>query len=241
MRLGKHYRSSDHRVNAFVRTHRIDAAALRRDDFRIFFNRRFEALLKLIERAMGKPANRTKERDESPFFEPESDPAAVRERVIRDIAAGESLWVEFKSTAIVNLHTGRKDVVIEEAILKTICAFRNTEGGTLLVGVADDGSRPGIEADHAFVKGKDRDGWERRLVDLIRSRLGAAAADAMRIRYAAFGNRTVARIEVDPAPQPVFLKPSKGAGEVLYARVGNTSVQKKGPDLLQFKEERWPD
>ncbi len=239
MRLEKQFQTSPETLSEFARTHRMDAAALRQDDFRTFFNRRFEALLDLVGEAMGKAVNRTERRDESPFFEPEDDPAFLRERVARDIRGGESRWVEFKSTAVKNLHTGRKDPFIENAILKTICAFLNTDGGTLLVGVDDNGSHIGINQDYPFVKG-NRDGWERHLLQVVGTRLGPSAADAMRIRYARFGMKTVARIEVPASPKPVFVKQRTGEGKVLYARVGNTTLQKKGPDLIEYIGARWP-
>ena len=47
---------------------------------------------------------------------------------------GEGERLEFKSTLRMNLHTGKFDKEIEHAVLKTMAAFLNTEGGTLLVG-----------------------------------------------------------------------------------------------------------
>lgn len=46
------------RLDEILRSHRIDAEALRNDDFDIFFKKREEALLQRIEEAMGKPAVR---------------------------------------------------------------------------------------------------------------------------------------------------------------------------------------
>ena len=63
------------------------------------------------------------------------------------IAAGESETIEFKSTARVNLHTGEADPKMEHVIVKTVCGLLNHEGGTLLIGVADDGQVLGIEPD----------------------------------------------------------------------------------------------
>lgn len=56
------------------------------------------------------------------------------------IHRGESERLEFKSTLRWNLHTDSKDKRIEHAVLKTIAAFLNTQGGTLLIGVEDDGA-----------------------------------------------------------------------------------------------------
>ena len=63
------------------------------------------------------------------------------------IAQGEGEFVEFKSTLRWNLKAEKKDKNITHAITKTIAAFLNSDGGILLVGVADDGEVLGLEAD----------------------------------------------------------------------------------------------
>ena len=55
------------------------------------------------------------------------------------IKRGGSRTLEFKSTLRWNLKEDRQDgKVVTHAVLKTIAAFLNTEGGDLLIGVADD-------------------------------------------------------------------------------------------------------
>ena len=64
------------------------------------------------------------------------------------IKRGESKTLEFKSTLRWNLKENRQDdKFITHAVLKTVAAFLNTDGGDLLIGVADDGAIVGIEAD----------------------------------------------------------------------------------------------
>jgi hypothetical protein len=64
------------------------------------------------------------------------------------IKRGESKTLEFKSTLRWSLKENRKDDKgVTHAVLKTVAAFLNTEGGDLLIGVADDGSVVGIEHD----------------------------------------------------------------------------------------------
>ena len=60
------------------------------------------------------------------------------------IARDESFEVEFKSTARWNLREGCKDKRMEDAVVKTIAGFLNTDGGTLLIGVGDDGRVIGL-------------------------------------------------------------------------------------------------
>ena len=59
------------------------------------------------------------------------------------------------------------------AIIKTIAAFLNSEGGILLVGVQDDGKICGIESDfNGFKDKKNWDGWSQHLVNLIKEKIG---------------------------------------------------------------------
>jgi len=58
----------DAEMASILASHHIDAAALRRDDFDAFFSARREALLDLIERAMGKGINRDEPDDEYESF-----------------------------------------------------------------------------------------------------------------------------------------------------------------------------
>jgi type I restriction enzyme, R subunit len=64
------------------------------------------------------------------------------------IKRGESKTLEFKSTLRWSLKEDRRDDKgVTHAALKTVGAFLNTDGGDLLIGVADNGSIVGIEAD----------------------------------------------------------------------------------------------
>ena len=158
-----------HVLDGFLRSHDIDPVALRQDDFAQFFNQRFDSLLRHAEQAMGKPVNRRAGRDESPFAEQDVDPEP---EVLTLIEGGESAVVEFKSTARRNLYTEADDQAITWAVVKTIAAFMNTHGGTLLIGVDDQGRPVGIEVDYPLVKGRNRDGWELWLTTAIKNTLG---------------------------------------------------------------------
>jgi hypothetical protein len=69
------------------------------------------------------------------------------EAVKQMISLGESELLEFKSTIRTNLRAGKPGKEIELAWLKSVVAFCNTEGGTILIGVNDSGEILGLEAD----------------------------------------------------------------------------------------------
>ncbi len=65
-------------------------------------------------------------------------------RSIEELISGqENDAVEFKSTARWDLREEKRNKAVEDAVVKTVAAFLNTNGGTLLIGVADDGTRSG--------------------------------------------------------------------------------------------------
>ena len=226
-------RIEPHVLDGFLRSHDIDPVALRRDDFAQFFNQRFESLIRHAERAMGKPVNRRPGRDESPFAEQEVD---IQQGVRSLLDGGESSVVEFKSTARCNLHTGVSDPAIAWAVIKTIAAFMNTHGGTLLVGVDDHGRPVGIERDYPFVKGRDRDGWELWLTAVVKTALGTIAATDLLVRFCTIDDGTVR-----PGVQPVFATRKDGPREVFFARLNNSTEELSGSALLDYRQKHWPE
>ena len=76
------------------------------------------------------------------------------------IAKGESAELEFKSTFRWDLKENKVNRALENVVLKTLAGYMNGNGGTLLIGVADDGSIVGLENDYKTLKKQDRDGFE---------------------------------------------------------------------------------
>ncbi|MCA1751319.1 MAG: putative DNA binding domain-containing protein [Flavobacteriales bacterium] len=93
------------------------------------------------------------------------------------IQKGENQNVEFKSTLRTNLHTGKKDPRMEFAVLKTTAGFLNSDGGVLFIGVADDNSR-----------------------------LGSNANQYVEVNFISVDAKTVLRLDCSSSPEPVYLK-----------------------------------
>jgi hypothetical protein len=228
-------------LDAIVRSHDIDPQLLREDRFGDFFNHRFERLLKQIEEAMGKPVNRSAGRDESPFFDAVHGPEKAKEAIVALVTAGEGKLVEFKSTGRKNLHTGQADAAIEWSLVKTLAGFMNASGGSLVVGVADDGGIVGVEQDYPLLKKQDRDGWELWLTDVVSTSLGKAAAADLDVSFAELEGSDVVRIDVGPASSPVFATALKGEKvQKFMARINNSTQELSGEEALKYQKRRWP-
>jgi predicted HTH transcriptional regulator len=125
---------------------------------------------------------------------------------------------------------------MECAVVKAVAGLMNTEGGTLLVGIADDGSVVGIEEDFPFLGKKNADGWELWLTDLLTNWLGRAAATDVTLRYGVLDGRTVSRIAV----RPVFLNVKGEKKGVFLVRVNSSTRELAGDDAFTYQQKRWP-
>lgn len=225
-------------LDAICNSHDIDPVALRQDDFGAVFDARFERLIRQIEDATGRPVNRGDGQD-SPFSVQRG--AALARGIESLIKAGESKVVEFKSTGRMNLDTGLKEQAMEWAVIKTIAGFMNGHGGTLLVGVQDDGSVLGLEEELTVFSKKNTDGWEQWLTGLLIQAFGKAVTANVTVAFGTIDERTVARVNVAPASAPVYTTRTKtGAkGSVFLVRLNNTTHELDGPEASKYQHDRW--
>lgn len=150
------------------------------------------------------------------------------EEIIKLIKKGENERLEFKSTLRANLHTGEHDKKIENAALKTIVAFLNSEGGTLLIGVSNEGEILGIEKD-GF---ENNDRFNRHFTNLIKERIGNEFLPYMNFELVLIENKNILKIECRKSEKPVFLK-CEGKEE-FYIRVGASSLELIGSKILEY-------
>ena len=156
------------------------------------------------------------------------------------IKRGESKTLEFKSTLRWNLKEDRQDdKVVTHAVLKTIAAFLNTEGGDLLIGIADNGTLIGVE----------RDGFETddkfmlHLAQMVRNALGDRASTCIDPKTQIVEGKTVCVVSCLRSPEPVFLKwkgmESDTEGD-FYVRSGPGSVRLSKDSAAQYIRTRFP-
>lgn len=168
--------------------------------------------------------------------------------------SGESDKIEFKSSLhhpygppspdLQKLQPGqaRKEIqkLLRKSITKTIAAFLNSEGGTLLIGVEDSGTVLGIEPDFEYLKqGKQNtDGWLLSLQEVIINALGAEVWNAVRVSLVPHGSHTVAVVHCPPRATETW---DKGDGaERFYIRASNATRELSGSSLLRYIREHWP-
>ncbi|MBN2181440.1 MAG: ATP-binding protein [Sedimentisphaerales bacterium] len=107
----------------------------------------------------------------------------------------ESLYLEFKETLEFDIGIKEKNPELIKSSLKTIAAFLNTEGGTLLIGISDNGEVKGLERDFRINKGNE-DGFEQKLRSLISSRFNPRPFGSVQIAFEELYGHTICRINV---------------------------------------------
>lgn len=145
--------------------------------------------------------------------------AKTSEEVLHLIAEGESGKLEFKQTLRFNLKAGKNGREIEHAALKTVAGFMNSEGGTLLVGVADTGEITGFTEDRF----ESADKALLHFNNLVNQYIGTEFSRYLNTSLIEVQGKEVLRVHCIPAGTPAFLM--QGKNEEFYVRSGPASRQ----------------
>jgi len=103
----------------------------------------------------------------------------------------------------------------KDEYLKTLCAFANSEGGVLYIGIRKDGTPVGVENPEEFLE---------ILPNKIRNKLGIIPD----IKLELMKNKEIIKIIIKPSEMPVFYKGR------FYIRSGSTTQEVNGYDLMRI-------
>ena len=139
------------------------------------------------------------------------------------IAEGESIDLEFKSSLRWCYNNSMINKKLEAVIMKSIAAFSNNEGGTLLIGVNDEGEVLGLENDYATLNG-NRDEFELHLRNLIVRNFNAGfSVRCLTVSFPKLEEKEICKIDVKRGLQPQCDKNGQKS-EKFYIRNGNASI-----------------
>ena len=162
----------------------------------------------------------------------------VGEATLEDIIAeGESGELEFKSSLRWSYKEEKANKKLEVVIMKTIAAFSNGDGGTLLIGVQDDGEVLGLHKDYAELKG-DADTFELHIRNLLNKFLGKVTASKISITFPTANDVELCRVDVLKSDEPIFLEvvdeDKSVKEEKFYVRSGNSSQELKMSEANEY-------
>lgn len=160
--------------------------------------------------------------------------------VIERISKGESENQEFKESARWSYQTENKRKS-EQIIVKTIAGFLNRNGGSLFIGVRDDCSIIGLDADYETLTKSNRDGFELFLSQLLTNSISGNPNSYCKIRFYEIDGLDICEILVGACSQPVFTN-SLADGKSLtdfWVREGNRTVKYFGEQQQRYIDDHW--
>lgn len=173
----------------------------------------------------------------------ETRPSSVPITLEEMIAEGEGEELEFKSSLRWDFALGTVNKKLEEVVVKTIAAFANSQGGTLLIGVKDDGEVLGLEGDYHALGKADRDKFELHLRNVLNKHLGSSfVASKVRVLFPEIGESEICQLDVQPSAKPLVItvKDKNGQSmEKFYVRSGNSSQDISMSEMQSYLAERF--
>jgi hypothetical protein len=156
----------------------------------------------------------------------------AEEKILEMIKTGETTKVEFKETFETDVQHGGKvpKNTLRESAMKEIVAFVNQDGGTLLIGVADDGNITGIEKDNF----KSEDKYLLNFKDVFKTKIGSEWSHRIEFALHTVRGKLVLRVDCQPGIAPCYMN------RIPYIRLGPSAEELDQKSFLDFSKKRWP-
>ena len=159
------------------------------------------------------------------------------------INQGENSSLEIKTTLRWDLKTNQVNKKLEEVVLKTIAAFSNGEGGTLIMGVTDECEIEGLHHDYATLNNGDKDKFEIHLRNLLNKEYGVEfSTNNLNISFPEIEDKELCLVEIIPGLKPLYTTTTDSNGnksKKFYVRSGNSSQEIVINEIAEFISKRF--
>lgn len=161
--------------------------------------------------------------------------------IIERIKERESCSIERKSSFRYDIKIGNPNPkVLEKIIAKTVAAFMNAEGGTLFIGVDDEGNPVGLQYDYGTLKKQNTDGFEIELRQSIEKYTkNKAANEYLKIKFHPIEEKEICEVVIEPSSRPIFIYDEGGKQQECYVRVGNSSKPYTLDEFYEYSRRRF--
>jgi len=152
------------------------------------------------------------------------------------IRQGESKTVEFKETYDFCVHQKKQDKRIETSALKTIVAFLNSEGGTLLIGVSDEPKIVGIERELEKFYKNNEDKFLTHMKNKMKERIGEQFYPFIDYNLIEVDGSKLVHFRCERSDSPCFLDKTE-----FYVRTNPASDKIEGQKLYEYMKNHFKD
>lgn len=199
----------------------LDNFGVMSDDYLVFLEKRANSIFNELKKRIELKHKEDKQEDK------------VKELII----SGENETLEIKSTLRFDLKENIVNKKLEYVIAKTISAFLNTEGGTLIIGVDDDGNTLGLEKDIQTLSKQNIDGFELHLRQVIKKYLGDYFEKYIKVTFPKVDDKEICQIQISKSGKPVFV--TFEGNESFFVRNGNSSIPKNRQEQSEYEKIHW--
>jgi len=163
--------------------------------------------------------------------------SGVSDDIFELLNLSEGQHLEFKSSLRYDYNTKQVNQCLEKVVLKTICAFLNAEGGTLLIGLSDEKDVVGIENDYRVIRNQNQDGFENHLLGLVSNCIGNYYLQYISVRFHNVLGKDLCQVNIQSCPKPAFL--NNGDKQEFFVRTGNNSRPFAISEASDYIREHW--
>ncbi len=199
----------------------LDDFGVMSDDYLVFLEKRANAIFNELKSRIELKHREDKKQDE------------VKELIL----SGENEKLEMKSTLRFDIRENTLNKKLEYVIAKTISAFLNADGGTLIIGVDDDGNILGLEKDFQTLQKQDIDGFELHFRQVIKKYLGDNFEKYIEITFPKVDEKEICIVKILKSGKPVFVK--HDGNEQFFVRNGNASIPKSRQEQSEYEKLHW--
>lgn len=173
--------------------------------------------------------------------EPEDEEIQQAPKTLEEIIQeGESNQVEFKPALLYNFSTGKGGIGVKGIIAKAICAFLNSNGGFLIIGVTDKGEPQGLSFDFSLSEDKnEKDFFMLEFDQMLEHFLSFSIKSNVSGQFFQLNEKDIFVVTVTPSKRrPIFLKGQ--SGKEFYVRGEASSRQLTDiEELVNYCIEKW--
>ncbi|MCB0030896.1 MAG: putative DNA binding domain-containing protein [Anaerolineales bacterium] len=152
--------------------------------------------------------------------------------IVRLVAEGESVCIEFKVGACLNPHTNKQDKKMKDKIVRAVASMINSlPVGHLLIGVKDNGEIIGVEREFPVADSskQNRDGYELYLANILNDSLQVNNAQQLfTITFHNVGSHTVCQVQTTKSMQPVLVN------NQLFIRSQAQTRELSGQEMVEY-------
>ena len=118
-----------------------------------------------------------------------------------------------------DVKSGEREKYIEKAALKTVAAFLNSEGGSLLIGVSDNKEVIGVESElKKFYRTQDK--FLLHFKNLIKSGIGPEFYDFIDYKLVDVNGHMILLVRCDPSESPCWFEGKEFSSERTLPQIG---------------------